>query len=360
MRTATPASELHDDAIVVDGHNDLLLTIAYQRARGDIDHFGDYWLPLMRRGGVDVQITPVFIEDDHRPEGALRRTLKLIELLHEVVASHSHEATVCTTAAQIEAAVNSQRIAFVPALEGCEALYTDVELLRSMYRLGIRAASLTHFGRTQLGDGSALEDGGSGLTPAGREAVEEMQRLGIVVDVSHLSAQGTDDILAMATGPIIATHSSCRHLRDHHRNLRDDHLRGIAHSGGVVGINFFPDFIDPEDFSIDRLIDHIEHALEVAGEDHVGLGPDFVREYFCMVGELDGGVTASGVRLTQTIDGLETIGQLPNLTAAMLQRGFDEETIRKVLGGNFLRVLREVLIDDEVVVNERPAPISAA
>ncbi|HSK24583.1 MAG TPA: dipeptidase [Egicoccus sp.] len=337
--------DLHDDAVVVDAHNDLLLTLAYRRARGDRDHFGEYWLPQMRAGGVDVQIAPVFIEDDFLPEGGLRRILQLIELLHAVAADHPDDVAVCTSASGIDAALAAGRIAFVPALEGCEPLGTDVELLRSMYRLGIRVASLTHFGRTPLADGSALEDLGAGLTPAGAAALAEMERLGILVDVSHLSAAGTDEVLERATRPVVATHSSCRAIRDHHRNLRDDQLRGIAATGGVIGINFFPEFVDPADHSMGRLVDHIEHAVEVAGPEHVGLGPDFVREYFCMVGDLTGGMLSSGVRATDTIEGLESIADLPVLTAALLDRGLDEPTVRGVLGENFLRVLRRVLAD---------------
>jgi len=341
-------SELHHDAVVVDAHNDLLLTVAYRRARGEDDHFGDYWLPRMRTGGVDVQITPVFIEDDFRPEGGLRRTLQLIELLYELAAQHPDDVAVCTSAQQIDAARTAGRIAFVPALEGCEQVGTDVDLLRSLYRLGIRVASLTHFGRTMLADGSALEGLGAGLTHAGREALDEMERLRMIVDVSHLSAAGTDEVLERATAPVIATHSSCRAITDHHRNLRDDQLRGIAATGGVVGINFFPEFVDPNDHSMDRLLDHFEHAVEVAGADHVGLGPDFVREYFCMVGDVDGGMTENGVSFTATIEGLESVADLPQLTTAMLARGFPEATVRGILGGNFLRVLRAVLIDATV------------
>lgn len=340
-------TDLHHDAVVVDAHNDLVLTVAYRRARGEPDHFGDYWLPRMRTGGIDVQIAPVFIEDDFRPEAGLRRTLTLIELLYDLEQQHSADIAICTTAGAIDDALATDRIAFVPALEGCEAVATDTQLLRTMYRLGIRVASLTHFGRTHLADGSALEDLGAGLTPAGREALEEMERLGMIFDVSHLSAAGTDEVLERATAPVIATHSSCRAVRDHHRNLRDDQLRAIAATGGVVGINFFPDFIDPQDFGIDRLVDHIEHAVEVAGAEHVGLGPDFVREYFCMVGELDGGVMPSGVPHTATIEGLESVADLPNLTTALQRRGFDDDVVRGILGHNFLRVLRGVLTDGE-------------
>lgn len=340
-------TDLHHDAVVVDAHNDLVLTVAYRRARGEDDHFGDYWLPRMREGGVDVQIAPVFIEDDFRPEGGLRRTLTLIELLYDLERQHPSEIAICTTAGAIDDALATDRIAFVPALEGCEAVATDTELLRTMHRLGIRVASLTHFGRTHLADGSALEDLGAGLTPAGREALSEMERLGMIFDVSHLSAAGTDEVLERAAAPVIATHSSCRAVRDHHRNLRDDQLRGVAATGGVVGINFFPDFIDPHDFGMDRLVDHIEHAVEVAGPEHVGLGPDFVREYFCMVGEFDGGVMPSGVPHTATIEGLESVADLPNLTGALQRRGFDDDVVRGVLGHNFLRVLREVLTDDQ-------------
>lgn len=353
-------TDLHYDAVVVDTHNDLILTIAHRWVRGDRDHFGDYWLPQLRAGGVDVQVTPIFLDDDFRPEGALRRTLKLLELLYEVVAAHGDEAEVCTTGAQIDATLASGRIAFVPALEGCEAIGADVELFRSMYRLGIRVASLTHFGRTQLADGSALEHLGGGLTPAGVEALEEMERIGVIFDVSHLSAAGTDDVLERATRPVLATHSSCRALRDHHRNLSDDQLRGIAATGGVANINFFPDFIDLDDRRLDRLVDHIEHAVGVAGPDHVGIGPDFVREYYLMVVGDTEETTAAGMPLTTTIDDLETVADLPNLTHAMVRRGFDEETIRKVLGGNSLRVLREVLVDDALHATPRPVRSSAA
>lgn len=352
--------DLHDDAVVIDTHNDFILTVAHRWVRGDRDHFGDYWLPRLRAGGVDVQVSPMFVEERFRPEGALRRTLKLLELLYEVVAVHSDEAAVCTTGAQIDAALESGRIAFVPALEGCVAIGTDVELFRSMYRSGIRVASLTHFGRTPLADGSALEDLGAGLTPAGVEALEEMQRIGMIFDVSHLSAAGTDEVLERVTRPVMATHSSCRALRDHHRNLTDDQLRGIAATGGVANINFFPDFIDSDDRRLDRLVDHIEHAVEVAGADHVGIGPDFVREYFLMVMGDTHQTTAAGMPLTTTIDDLETAADLPNLTAAMLRRGFDEDTVRGVLGGNALRVLREVLIDDALHAAPRPVRNDAA
>ena len=356
--TPTSSVDLHRDAVVVDAHNDLLLTVAWRRTRGEDDHFGDYWLPRMRAGGVDVQIAPVFIEDDFRPEGGLRRTLRLIELLYELADRHPDDVAVCTSAQQIDRARAAGRIAFVPALEGCEAVGTDVDLLQSLYRLGIRVASLTHFGRTMLADGSALEDLGAGLTPAGREALVEMERLRMIVDVSHLSAAGTDEILELATAPVVATHSSCRAITDHHRNLRDDQLRGIAATGGVVGINFFPAFIDPNDLSMDRLLDHIEHAVEVAGADHVGIGPDFIREYFCMVGDVHAGVPDLGVPVTATIEGLESVAELPALTAAMLARGFPEQTVRGILGENFLRVLRAVLTDadvpDDLVAFEDP------
>ena len=164
------------------------------------------------------------------------------------------------------------------ALEGCPGIDADVELFETMHRLGVRIASLTHFGRTALADGSGEDATGGRLTRAGVAALAEMERLGILFDVSHLGAAGVDHVLELATRPVIATHSSARALRDHHRNLADAQLKDIAAGGGVVCVNFFAGFLDESEHTVDRLVDHIEHVASVAGIDHVGIGPDFLKE----------------------------------------------------------------------------------
>jgi membrane dipeptidase len=235
-------------------------------------------------------------------------------------------------------------VALVLALEGCEAVGTDVEILRTLARLGVRMASFTHFGRTALADGSAEDDAGARLTRAGIEAVALCEELGVLLDVSHLSAAGTDHVLELATRPVVASHSSAHALCAHHRNLTDERLKGIARTGGVVGVNFFYGFIDPADPSVHRLVDHLEHVAEVAGIEHVGLGPDFVKEVFEQltppaVGEID----FEGLDGRRTIPGLDGPAGLPLITAEMVRRGWSEPDIRRVLGENWLRVFRSDL-----------------
>jgi membrane dipeptidase len=339
----TDARALHDEAVVVDCHNDLILMVDRKRSVGFPNHFADYWLPELRAGGVDVQVLPVYLDDEYRPEGALRRSLLLIELAHRVIGSEPSEAALCCSGAEIDAALASGKIAFVLALEGCEGLGSNVELVETFYRLGVRMMSFTHFGRTAMGDGSAEDDAGSRLTRAGVEAVAEMERLGIVVDVSHLGIGGTQHVLEIATRPVIASHSSVRALADHHRNLADEVTKAIAASGGVQGINFFPWFIDLKEPTIERVVDHIAHVANVAGIDHVGIGPDFIREY-CQ--EFYGNypdIKTEGLPLNSWIVDLAYSRDLPNLTQALADRGFSAEDIRKVLGGNFLRVFRAVM-----------------
>ena len=338
------AERLHHDATVVDTHNDLLMLVARQPVARQSGYFRDHWLPQLTAGGVDVQVLPVFIDDDYRPEGALRQTLRMVEAAHRVADDNAAAVALCSTGADIDAALSSGRIALVLALEGCEAVGVDVPILATLFRLGVRMASFTHFGRTALADGSAEDAAGSRLTAAGVDALALMESLGMLVDVSHLSAAGTDHVLELATRPVVATHSSAHALREHHRNLTDDRLKGIAASGGVVGVNFFYGFIDPGSPTVGRLVDHIEHVAAVAGIDHVGLGPDFVKEVFeQLTPPIVGAVDFEGLDGSRVIPGLDGPAGLPLVTAELVQRGWPEPDIRKVLGDNWLRVFRAEL-----------------
>jgi membrane dipeptidase len=340
----TDAERLHHDAAVVDTHNDLLMLVARQTAGRQADYFRIHWLPQLQAGGVDVQVLPVFIDDDYRPEGALRQTLRMIEAAHRVAEANSDSVALCRTGTDIDDALASSRIALVLALEGCEAVGVDVPILATLFRLGVRMASFTHFGRTALADGSAEDAAGSRLTGAGVEAVGLMESLGMLVDVSHLSAAGTDHVLELAKRPVVASHSSAHALRRHHRNLTDERLKGIAATGGVVGVNFFYGFIDPDEPTVARLVDHIEHVASVAGIDHVGLGPDFVKEVFeQLTPPIAGPVDFEGLDGSTVIPGLDGPAGLPLVTAELVQRGWPEVDIRKVLGDNWLRVFRAEL-----------------
>ena len=329
------AAALHEESIVVDTHNDLLMLCVRRKPSEQGAYFRDVWLPRLRAGGVNIQVLPVFIDDEFRPEGALRQTLRMLEAGWRIAAENPDAVRICLTGADIDAALADGLIAFVLALEGCEAVGTDVALFSTLHRLGVRIASFTHFRRTMLADGSAEDGTGGRLTEAGVEAVSLCEALGIMLDVSHLGAACTDHVIEIATRPVIASHSSAFALRHHHRNLTDLRLRGIAASGGVVGINVLGNFIDESVHTVARVVDHIEHAASIIGVDHVGLGPDFYRD---VAEELHGPVAQSmdgGGTVISYVPGLEGPDGLPLITDELLRRGWSDDDIRQVVGGAF-------------------------
>jgi len=213
---------LHRDALVADAHNDLLMLVARRPKATWAQYFREGWIPQLREGGIDVQVLPVFIDDEFRPEGALRETLRMIEAAHRIAEANADEVALCTAPADIAAAIAAGKIALVLALEGCPQIDNDLELLQTLQRLGVRMVSFTHFGRSALGDGSGEDAAGSRLTHAGVEAVGLLEELGVLIDVSHVGRGGVEHILELATKPLVASHSSAFALRDHHRNLTDE------------------------------------------------------------------------------------------------------------------------------------------
>jgi membrane dipeptidase len=325
---------------VVDGHNDLLMLVSSRDDAEQAGYFRRHWLPQLRSGGVGVQVLPVYVDDCFRPEGALRQALRMIGAAHRIGRECADEVVLCRTGDDLDDARATDRVGLVLALEGCEPVGQDVGLFDVLFELGVRMASLTHFGRNALADGSAEDAAGSRLTRAGVKAVEAMERLGIIVDVSHLSAAGTDQVLSMARRPVIASHSSAGALCHHHRNLTDDRLRGVADSGGVVGVNFFHGFIDPEQPTIDRVVDHVAHIAEVAGITHVGLGSDFMTDIIRETMPGDGPILIEGLDARRCIPGLEGPAGFPLVLDRMARRGFSKEDVAAVAGGNFLRVFQ--------------------
>ncbi|MEV8635478.1 dipeptidase [Streptosporangium sp. NPDC051023] len=338
--------DLHRRAVVADTHNDLLMAVTARPPRRWASFFRERWLPQLRDGGVDIQVLPVFIDERYRPEGALRETLRMIECAHVLSEGNADEVRLCLDGDQIDQALAEGKIALVLALESAPGVDANVELFSTLYRLGVRIASIAHWGRTPLADGSGEDGTGSRLTSPGAEALREMERLGMIFDVSHLGASGVAHVLELATRPVMATHSSARALRDHHRNLTDDQIRAIAATGGVVCVNFFAPFLsdDPAGYTVDRLVDHIEHLVSVGGIDHVGLGPDFVREVISDTTPPCCEDTGYGeIDPLASIPGLEGPRGLPLVTEALLGRGLPEEDILKILGGNVHRLLGTVL-----------------
>ena len=337
---------LHDDAVVVDAHNDLpVLMLAHNARLGNHKverYWRDVWVPEAREGGVDVQVLPIHCAPSVA-EASLRHSLLQLEAL-EREAAETPEVALCRTGAEIDAALAEGRIALLLSLEGTPGIGVDVELFAVFHRLGVRMISFTHWSRALLADGTADEDAGSRLPRSGVRAVTELERLGILLDVSHLAAPAVDHVLELATRTVVASHSSARALCDHHRNLSDEHLRGIADTGGVIGINVLPRFIDAHEPTLDRVVDHVEHVAAMAGIDHVGLGPDFLRPYIDAVfPQYDTFVDLEDVDMKQAVPGLATTRDLPNVTAKLLERGWPEADVRKLLGENWLRVFRSAL-----------------
>ena len=337
------AQTLHRHATVVDTHNDLILLVDHFDRRDQPNHFAEFWLPELRAGGVNVQVLPICLEEQFQSEGGLRRTLLLIERIYRLAEEHPDDLAVCVTPGEIAAANKQGKIAGVIALEGAHAIGQDREILLSLVRLGVRVVSLAHLNRTFLADGSGLDSTSNGrLTPQGIEVFEEMERQGVVFDISHLGLAGVEDVLARATRPFIASHSACLGLVDIHRNLGDQQVKGIAALGGVIGVAAaIPFFIDFKQPTADRVVDHIEHVAGLVGIDHVGIGPDFIDDYYKQV--YGGWVLPPD--LAQDFNDAEVSrpSDLPKITDAMVRRGFSEGDIRKILGENFMRVFNEVL-----------------
>jgi membrane dipeptidase len=326
VTVSSDAQKLHQKAVVVDGHIDTLLEIV----NGKVDGIGTrnnlihVDLPRMKDGGVSVQFFAAFIEPAYKPERALKRTLQLISRFHKEIQANSDTVELALTYKEIESILAKDKIAAILSIEGGEAISGDLEVLHALYQLGVRAIGLTWNERNDIAEGVGEKHANGGLTTFGRQVVTEMNRLGMVVDVSHMTERSFWDVIEVSQKPIIASHSNAYAQCAHLRNLKDDQIKALAEKGGVMGMNFAPPFIDPEHADIARLVDHIDHIVSLVGTEHVGLGSDY-----------DG--------IPSTPVGLEDVSTLPRITQALMDRGYAEADIVKILGGNFMRVLHAVL-----------------
>lgn len=325
---------------VADCHNDLLIGCLHQRERGVVDPFGDFWLGQLRQGGVVLQVLPVFIEEQHVGEGALRRSLMLLEEAYRIEQAHPHDVAICTTGSQIDAAIDSGRIACVLALEGAEGVGRDLDVLATYYRVGVRMIAMTWNRRTMMADGIGERDTGGRLTTLGVEAVAEMERLGIAVDVSHLSEAGFWHVAEVATRPFVASHSSCRALQDHPRNLSDDQLRAIRDADGFVALNAFGPFL-ADSPSVESLVDHAEHAIGILGVERVALGMDFMYDLMRQVDPILGGALVA-IDDIPFPEGLRRPEDLAHLSGLLVER-LGVEAGGQVAGGTMRTHLTRLL-----------------
>jgi membrane dipeptidase len=362
------ARSVHAAAILIDGHNDLPWIVRTKasdfekhdiRQRLDHDHTD---IPRLRAGGVKGQFWSVFVPADLATKGgAGRATMEQIDLVYRMVDRYPDTFHMAYSADDIERIAKSGKIASVIGIEGGHSIENSLGSLRMFYRLGARYMTLTHSDTLDWADSATDEPKHGGLTAFGEEVVREMNRLGMLVDISHVSADTMRHVLRITQAPVIASHSSAFAIAPHPRNVPDDVLRLVAKNGGVIMVNFYSGFVDPDaakmlaenlgvfrelrakfpdaaDFqkaldewrkqhklprgSLAQVLDHIEHIARVAGVNHVGIGSDF------------DGINSAPV-------GLEDVSTYPRITQGLLDRGYSEQDIHRILGGNLLRVLRQ-------------------
>jgi len=273
---------------------------------------------------------------------ALRRALdQVAALLAEL--DRSPNACLCTTYADILRAKAEGKRGLVLGMEGVEPLGADLTLLRVFYALGLRVIGLTHALRNYAADGAFFDPKKTGLqgglTDFGVSLIEQAQAMGIVIDVSHLNDPGFWDVIKLAVGPVIASHSNCRVLKDHPRNLTDEQIKAVADTDGVIGLNAASLFTEPPDLT--HLMDHLEHLIKVAGREHVGLGLDFCDYLLQYRTELEKAHLRP--RWLKPVDGLSGDRDVPKIPAILAERGYPTDTIEQIMGENFLRVFRAVL-----------------
>jgi membrane dipeptidase len=330
---------------ILDAHNDYALAMAKRRRDGIYDSLRTYWLPRFRDGGVNVVVSPVYIGSAYLPEGALRQAIEVIDGLFIEIEDNHDDIELARSFADIERITAAGKVAAILAFEGAEPLGQDLAALRLFYQVGLRMLSFTWMRRTAFGDGTWENETRGGLSRLGREAVREMNRLGIIVDVSHASDQTTWDILETSVKPVIASHSNARAVRDHLRNVTDEMIRAIAASGGVVGVVAVSRFVTDGTPTLAKWVDHIEHIAGVAGIDHVGIGADFAHHLY-EIGASQEIVAWRPEGAVSHVPFMEMLNpdDLPGLTAELRRRGFCEADLAKIYHENFLRVMREVLV----------------
>ena len=361
------ARRIHADALVIETHSD---TTPKFESEWDFSarHGGGHMdIPRIREGGLDAVFFSIWMGPTPGDGAAVKRAVRRIDSVHEAVRRWPDELALATTAAEIRDAARTGKIACLIGIEGGHIIENELAALRTYYRLGARYMTLTHSFNTEWADSAGTdrpvpaEHGG--LSGRGVEIVREMNRLGMMVDVSHVSDEAFWDALEASEAPLIATHSSCRAIADHPRNMSDEMIVALAERGGVIQINFYDGYIDPAKTAVGRrllpeiqalyerypddpgrareerialvrandpgptdrgvIVDHIQHVIELVGADHVGLGADW------------DGVPSMPV-------GMEDCSKLEYVTLELLRRGYDEETVRKVLGDNVLRLMEEV------------------
>jgi membrane dipeptidase len=340
----TDADQLHSQSLVIDGHNDTIVahlrrgtaslsggapikettgTVSYIRgnlASPSAEFAIQINFPKMRAGGIDAALFAVdvtLMRNNH-----LIYALDALGALDVEINAAGNDVVLALSAEDIIQAKKDSQIAIIMAVENSDATEGSLNVLRMLHKMGVRSMGLTHNTSSRAADGNGEARTGGGLTTFGVDLVREMNRIGMVVDVAHISEAGYRDVLEVTSHPIIVSHTTCSAICDHPRNLTDEQIKSLAENGGVMGVTFVPSFVDESNPTFDRLIDHIDHAVQLVGPRYVGIGSDF-----------DGGGTL-----------IKNAEEFPTFTEALLDRSYKPEDIQLILGENFLRVFKAVWV----------------
>ncbi|HEY3052029.1 MAG TPA: dipeptidase [Thermoanaerobaculia bacterium] len=367
LSAATKKTTAHR-SITVDTHADTpteYLAHPFNLATRNSTGMFDY--VRMKEGGLDTEFLVAYVPAKYANNGAAAFCMKIMETIHEMVDHYPQWVRFATSTSDIEKTVRNGKRAILIGIEGGHAIEDSLDLLRAFYRFGARYMTLTHTNSNNWADSSGDEPKHNGLTQFGRDVVREMNRLGMLVDISHVSDKTFYDVIDTTKAPVIASHSSARALADHKRNMTDDMLRAVSKNNGVVMVNFYPVFLSTETaqaaaerdkrlepqidalkkeygqdtpeydkarkqlmdanplpkVSWTRIVDHIDHIVHVAGVDHAGLGSDF-----------------DGISITPV--GMEDVSDIPKIRAELKRRGYSDADVRKIMGENFMRVFAAV------------------
>jgi len=338
--TSPEAEKIHKESVIVEGHRDVFEKFHLEK-QGRQHPVLNITVPRLKRANISTTFYAICGDSLTHVRGTYRylnSALENIDALREEIAASQGQMKLILHREDVPSAPTPETVHFMLSFEGGRPLEGRIENLRNFYCLGLRAMQITWNLRNELADGVKEERTGGGLSQFGRAVVSEMERLGMVIDLAHISRAGWFDVLGVASGPVCCSHSNCKKLHHHFRTVDDEQIKALAKSGGVLGVNAIATMVAAEP-TLDKLVDHIVHIAELVGIDHVGLGLDFVKDDGPLYPEDE----IFGVGQNKLIPNFENEDDLMNITEHLLKRQFRENEITKILGGNFLRVLRQVL-----------------
>lgn len=333
------STKITQSKLVIDGHFDLLMDVQIQRERGRTKVIESDYYPRFVGGGVNVIVASLFVDSSFLPEMALRKALGQISCLYEEVKESPDKLMICYTGEDMNRAKAENKVGFLLSIEGAEPLGTDLSLLRVFYELGVRNLGLVWSRRNAVGDGSFFqptrEGTKGGISSFGVKVIEEAEKLGITIDVSHLNDEGFWDVIEIATNPVIASHSNVRSICQTMRNLTDEQIKAIAETNGVIGVNAASMLVGDEDevSTLEQFMDHVDHLVKLVGIEHVGLGLDLCDDFMKYISPDD---LASFPR--KPFDVVSGHQSIPLLVEGLLKRGYSEDDLEALLGKNFQRI----------------------